>query len=337
MTHDAEQVPHVPEHLVIKVTKGNDPVPAVTGHDAPEAVEAFPEVAGIGPVFGCAEEIEGRWRILSLGDGFPQMARDSLGSHFRLLAKEAEETGYGAVCDEFLAAALRLDWEAVNELVVAGQRFRVIRGDQFTRMGPDGPEPPRPTDPDTEPGGDSHGASQRAQGFIVDPATATGLTDGLLRLELLPLVYKAADVPHAVRADSLRALETHPKGALLPTEFAVAEEVDGRWQPMAASCPTPQSARDTLAFYFREMGPRILRLDEVEQAQFAQAADRLDARRGNEIRVLGRRFRVVRVQQLIRVGPDGPEPPRPSDYDPYPPSEVQAQQLREEGALDADG
>ncbi|MFG2194464.1 DUF5954 family protein [Streptomyces sp. NPDC048639] len=334
MTHDAGRVPPVPEHLVIKVTHRDDPVSAVTEHDAWEAVDAFPYVAGIGPVFGCAEEFRGRWRILTLGDGFPQMARDSLGAHFRLTAKEADEAGDGAMAAELMAAALRLDWEVVNELTVARRRFRIIRTDQFTRMGDDGPEPPRPTDPDREPAGESRAFSRRTKGFLIDPTAATGVSDGLLRLELLPLVYTSATVPPAVRADSLRALETHPGGVLLPTEFAVAEEVGGRWQPMAAAGPAPQSARDTLAYYFREMGPRILRLNEAERAQFARAADRLDAERCDELAVLGRRFRVVRVQQLIRVGPDGPEPPRSSDYDPYPPSEVQAQQLREEGALD---
>jgi hypothetical protein len=336
MTHDSEQA--ALQHLLTKVTHRGDPVSAVTRHDAgeAEAVEAFPDVAGIGPVFGCVEEGEGRWRMVTLGEGFPQMARDSLGSHLRLLAQQAEETGDSVLSEKCTAAALRLDWEVVNELAVAGRRFRIIRADQFARMGPDGPEPPRPTNPDAESAGHGHPAPQPAKGFVIDPAAATGPTDGLLRRELLPRVYKNATVPPHVRADALRALETHPGGVLLPTEFAVAEEVGGRWQPMAASCPTPQSARDTLAFYFREMGPRILRLDEADKARFAQAADRLDAERGDEIQVLGRRFRVVRIQQLIRIGPDGPESPRPSDYDPYPPPGVQAQQLREEGLLDPD-
>ncbi|MEV4256184.1 DUF5954 family protein [Spirillospora sp. NPDC049652] len=30
-----------------------------------------------------------------------------------------------------------------------------------------------------------------------------------------------------------------------------------------------------------------------------------------------RRFRIVRIGRMIRVGPDGPEPPRPSDQERY--------------------
>jgi hypothetical protein len=327
VTDDSEEVP---EYLLIKVASGDDPVSAVTEADAWRGRAQYPDVAGAGPMFGCAEQVEGRWQILGLGESAPQIARDAMGGHFRALAKEAEEAGDVTGQREFMAAAVRMDWEVVDELTVHGRDFRIIRAEQFIRTGPDGPEPPRPTDPDPAPVGKGHRERRRTKGFVINPAAATGLSDGVLRLELLPLVYKAGIVPDEVRADAARALETHPGGVLLPAEFAIAEKVDGAWEPMAGSCTTPQTARDTLSFYFREMAPRLLDLDNAECAEYARAADRLDSSRADEISVDERFFRVVRVEQLIRVGPDGPETPRPSDYDPYPPTEVQARQLREE-------
>ena len=41
-----------------------------------------------------------------------------------------------------------------------------------------------------------------------------------------------------------------------------------------------------------------------------------------------------RLEMVARLGPDGPEPPRPSDFDPDPPVEVLAVQLRAEGLLE---
>jgi hypothetical protein len=45
---------------------------------------------------------------------------------------------------------------------------------------------------------------------------------------------------------------------------------------------------------------------------------------------------VIRVQTLVRVGPDGPEPVRPSDYDPEPPMTGETAALREMGLIDGD-
>lgn len=40
-----------------------------------------------------------------------------------------------------------------------------------------------------------------------------------------------------------------------------------------------------------------------------------DGSRRNGIEVAGRRFRVVRIERITLMGPDGPEPPRPTDFD----------------------
>nr|WP_245685843.1 DUF5954 family protein [Streptomyces niveus] len=42
------------------------------------------------------------------------------------------------------------------------------------------------------------------------------------------------------------------------------------------------------------------------------------------------------MEQLVRIGPDGPEGPRPSAFDPEPPVELHSKQLREQGLLDDD-
>ncbi|MDG4857576.1 DUF5954 family protein [Streptomyces sp. T-3] len=41
-----------------------------------------------------------------------------------------------------------LEREPVDELTVCNVHYRIVRADEFTRTGPDGLEPPRPTDPE---------------------------------------------------------------------------------------------------------------------------------------------------------------------------------------------
>lgn len=309
----------VPEHLIIRITQQSDPVSAVTEDDAWRALDAYPQVVAVGPVFGLAEldpaapgvPSPRHWRLLTLGDTAPQAARDALSARLERLARESDDR---AAREKYTAAAHRVAREGADEVTVAaGHRYRVVRAEQFARMGPDGPEPPRPTDPDAAATGDGHRVPARTTGFVLDPAAPTGPSDGLLRLELLPVAPAAGEVPERVRAEAAMAVQTHPGGVLLPTEFAVAEEVDGRWQTLSGSNPSPQSARDALAHYFRHLLPDTLRPGEEARARYGQAADRLDAERCDEITVLGRRFRVVRVEQLVRVGHDGPEPPRGCD------------------------
>jgi hypothetical protein len=100
------------------------------------------------------EREEGGWALHPyFGASAPQDARDSMGSHFRRLAKAAEQSGDQAIREECMRAAERMDWEPIDEMTVAGTRYRVVRADNFIRTGPAGPEPPRPSDPDPgEPG-----------------------------------------------------------------------------------------------------------------------------------------------------------------------------------------
>ncbi|MBC8991521.1 hypothetical protein H9X95_15315, partial [Micromonospora chalcea] len=172
-----------------------------------------------------------------------------------------------------------------------------------------------------------------AGNMVADPSAPTGPAEAALKVELLTAHYPRAGVPAPVYDDSIAAVHSHPNGVLLPTRYAVAERVGGTWQPFTHAIDTPQHARDTLAFSFRYVQPRIAQLTAEQAAAYEQAADHLDATRPDEITVLDRHFRITRVETLLRFSPEGPEGPRPSDYDPDPPPEAHAAQLRAQGRL----
>ncbi|RIV39114.1 hypothetical protein D2L64_09585 [Micromonospora radicis] len=316
--------------MVIRIRRGDDPVGVVTDHDAAERAASYPTLRIGAPSFGYAVDLGGgRWRIHDLAEDTPQAARDALAHRLR----EQLAAGVGADLAAELAAVGRvLDWKKVDEVTVGGRRHRVIRADTFTRFGPDGPEPPRPTDPDPRQADicdDFLGGTD----LIADPGAPTGVGAALLKIELLPAHYPRARVPVDVRADSVAAVSSHPNGVVLPTRYAVAEQVAGGWQPSSRAVATPQQARDLILFDFRWLVPRIANPTEREAAEYRRAADELEATRADEVNVLGRRFRVIRIETLLRFCADGPEPPRPSDPDPEPPPEAHFAQLRAEGRL----
>jgi hypothetical protein len=337
----SEHPENTPAYRTIRVAAPEGPVEALADTEAWEARERYPDLrfAG-GPVYGVVREREeGGWQFQGGFSGHtPQDARDHLGSLFRGLADAAERAGDASAARECAAAADRLDWERLDELTVRGDRYRVVRAERFIRTGPDGPEPPRPTDPDPAEPGASHRLPDPAEDFVLDPATATGMSGGILTLELLGIVHAKGAAPDEVRADALRAGDTHPGGVLVPPAFMTAEHTGGRWKPHdAGTSTTPQGSRDALALYLRALAPWQLDLDDAARAAYAAAADRLDAERCDELAVAGRRFRVVRLERLVRVGPDGPEGPRPSDHDPQPPVLLHQQLLREQGLWPRDG
>ncbi|WP_344022504.1 DUF5954 family protein [Streptomyces luteireticuli] len=336
MSDHSEQVPG---YRQIRMAVPTAPVAALADEEAWRARDGYPDILGAGgAVFGMAREREeGGWEILShLGDHAPQDARDTLASHFRKLEQDARAAGDRALREECAAAYELLDWEAIDELTVGGCRYRVVRGERFIRMGPDGPEPPRPSDPDPARPGHGHRVPDPVDGFVIDTVTATGMSEGILKAELLSLVRRPGTVPADVRDDSMRAAHTHPGGVLLPATFMIAERVGSQWEPVTSGSKNPQAARDTLTTDLRVMAPVMRRLDARERAEYARAADLLDEERGSELRVMDRLFRVVRVERLVRVGPDGPEGPRPSDPDPQPPVMVHDRRLKEQGLLRED-
>lgn len=312
--------------------------------EARRALDAYPGLVWAGVVFTCLERVGQRWRILASGLDSPQDARDHL-AHLLLVA--AKEAAGEAERREYRAAAGGLDWERHDELTAAGRLFRIGRIERSVRMGPDGPEPPRRSDPQGSAG--ERLTDGRTAGFI-DAIALTGTAAAVLRFQLHSRIPECAT--DQAREDARRALDTHPRLALLPAEFGVAEEVDGRWRPrFTQSEPTPQAARDSLTSFLRPMKlacpwpdrPEIQReyakMQELIDsrrpapqvcAEWERAADLIDRDRLNDVRVAGYHFRVMRVDQVVRLGRDGPEPPRPSDPDPYDPPAVAVQQAENE-------
>lgn len=87
--------------------------------------------------------------------------------------------------------------------------------------------------------------------------------------------------------------------------FGAACELDGgRWELRTdLTALTVQDAREALARQLRTQGGHDA------------AADRLEREDVDEVSVRGGRYRVVRAERFIRMGPDGPEPPRTTDAD----------------------
>ncbi|MBL1069069.1 DUF5954 family protein [Streptomyces sp. 7-21] len=364
---DADELPE--PHRVIRVTRSDDPVSVLTDTEAWEARDAYPDIVGQGPLFAVTEqEPDGRWRVLLIDEAAPQGCRDALASVCRRRAAAAREAGDEAGYRAWMGGAHTMESEKTDDLTVRDCRFRIARGDMFARLGPDGPEPPRPSDPDPLPIGGSGRSRPRSEGFLIDPTAATGVSEGLLRVDLLRFVYPRRGVPADVYADSVRARRTHPGGVLLPTGFTVSERRNGRWSPETIIChDTPQESRDQLADFFEMLLPAELRprlpghrpapelpqqvIDHIARQrrllepgeptltrrQLRDCADalvRLRSARLDTIEALGRCYRVTRIERLVRLGPDGPEPPRPSDWDPEDPVNVQAARDRANGIVD---
>ncbi|XRQ02955.1 DUF5954 family protein [Actinomadura welshii] len=273
---------------------GVDPVAAVMMADACRALSAYPELVVVGALFTAAEQVPGGWRVVCPCDPLPQGARELLAGH---LEDEAETAGRPGAA-ELHTAARTLREGAADEVTAAGRRLRIARIEQLVRTGPDGPEPPRPTDLDTHPG--------RRYELLPDEGPASDLAIAELLCQVL---------------DAAAADGSEPSGAFLTPvalapAFTVAERSERRWRPVGPLHDTPRQARDSLVTYFRHVVPAVESPGDADLAHFAEAADLMeDDTRRNGIAVAGRRFRIVRVERITLVGPDGPEPPRPTDFD----------------------
>ncbi|MER7399030.1 DUF5954 family protein [Streptomyces sp. NPDC000151] len=306
------------DRLHADLVRRDDPVAWVNEADAVQASCRYPHIAVRGALFGIATQDSAsgtEWRLRGpMADGTPQQARDGLNS--KLWFRALEDTDDPAVRRELLKAVAVLERERVDELEVLGVRYRVVRADEFARSGEDGLEPPRPTD--TEPADRSwtgpHKPPSRDDGHVLDPGRKDGLMAGALKLGLRDFAYAGARYPADVREDSERAATTHPDIALLPVGFGIAERVGKGWRPRGSLMPTPHDARRLLHDALTDVWPRLYELGDDERARYARAAERFKATgRDNELRVGDRLFRVCRIERLVRWGPDGPEPPRPSD------------------------
>lgn len=289
------------------------------------AQRTHPVVIWYGPTYGVMERVPDGWMMSGMERMTPQDARDSLAWWLRNMARthvtaESERRAY------WRGSAL-LERERRNELTVAGRVFRVVRADRFCRFGLDGPEPPRPTDADDLPEPRTRRDPDRFDHGLLPPAQPPGGAELLgERWEHVP---EGPGVPPEVTRDARRALVTHPGVVRLATRFVAAERENGAWPPHGPFLHSPAHVRDHLAAYFDTIVPMMLRPAPTVLAEYRAAADRLrDGTRRAEVTVLGRRFRVARVEYVVRVGPDGPETARPSDYDP--------EELRETDLIDDD-
>src|ERR1700730_16924365 len=143
----------VPGYQTIRVGAVEAPVAALADLEAWQAREEFPDIRFSGPVFGVARErSHGGWELYPyFGALAPQAARDSMGSHFRKLAHEAEQSGDQAGRAECL---------------------RVSRAARVARSAAPGPGPPRPSGRDPGGPGRAGEVPDRAAGFVIDPVTA---------------------------------------------------------------------------------------------------------------------------------------------------------------------
>lgn len=99
------------------------------------------------PLSGAAAQGAGetpRSRVLiAMQYNCPQQALDEHNSLSSFRAKNKPHNA--AQRRTLLAAVARLENERVDELTVLGTRYRVVRGEEYTGLGRDGIEQPRPT------------------------------------------------------------------------------------------------------------------------------------------------------------------------------------------------
>ncbi|RKS71733.1 hypothetical protein BZB76_4540 [Actinomadura pelletieri DSM 43383] len=280
------------------------------------ARRTHPLVLWYGPTYGVMERVANGWMMSGMERMTPQDARDSLAWWFRNMARNPGTPD--AHRPQYREGAAFLERGRPDELTVAGRVFRVVRADRFCRFGVDGPEQPRPTDPDDLPEPRTRRDARRFDHGLLPPAYAPGSPELLgERWETVP---DGPLVPSEVTRDARRALVTHPGIARLAVRFTAAERENGTWPPHGPFLHSPASVRDHLATYFDTIVPMMLPSSPDVLAEYRHAADLLrDGTRRTEVTVLGRRFRVIRVEYVVRVGTDGPERPRPSDYDPEEP------------------
>ncbi|GAB2862253.1 hypothetical protein GCM10022221_72620 [Actinocorallia aurea] len=303
----------------INVVADLDPAMAVRDQELGERMgvhfKLFPAGA---PDFGFAVQVGRRWRIGSVGGSYPEGARISLASHFRRTAQlpDVGPERAGAL----LEAAGKLDPEegeqlAKDEWEILDHRYRIIRIEKYTLIGNGVMEPPRHTDTDPP------REAQLLRGHPIDPLVPTGFWEAQLRLNLHGYEPIPGTVPDQIQAEARHAVKTHPAVVVLPPEFTIVEVVDGGSKPLTGA-HGPLQAREHLACHFTEILPRIRAYQgdpptEDELARWRRAADWIARNPGPEWEVMGRTFRTIRVSRFLRLGPDGPESPRPSDQEHY--------------------
>ncbi|MDJ0380364.1 DUF5954 family protein [Streptomyces sp. G-G2] len=317
-----------------------EPVEAAVEADAVDAVMRAGGLVVRGPLFGVAAQDSGegpRWRVVvAVTDGCPQQARDSLNSLLWFRAKDRAEDR--AERRALLAAVARLENERVDDLTVAGTRYRVVRAEEYAGTGPGGMEEPRPTDP--EPLVPDWDRAVRGpdidDALVLDPDAPVAPSQAAERLALRGFRYTGDRFPEDVRADSERAVDTHPDILVLPPTFTVVEQTPGGGTPLSGPHVSAHAARKSLDFALTWMWPRMRglipedadmhadarALTDPELTAYVEAADALRAGRVNRLEFQDSVYKIVRTRRMLRWGPDGPDGPRPSDVNSQDPTRI---------------
>ncbi|MFI7102426.1 DUF5954 family protein [Streptomyces sp. NPDC050161] len=129
-------------------------------------------------------------------------------------------------------------------------------------------------------------------------------------------------VEAAVEADAVDAAKQAGDVAIRGPLFGVAAQDAAdrqRWRVVIeVSNGCPQLARDSLnsLLWFRAKDEAQ---DRAERRALLAAVARLESERVDELTVLGSRYRIVRAEEYVGMGPDGIEQPRPTDPEPVTP------------------
>ncbi|RFU39688.1 hypothetical protein DZF91_21125 [Actinomadura logoneensis] len=318
----------------INVSTDLEPMAAMRDADLGERIRAFPKMLpGGSPDFGSAEQVGDRWTVLCSGAGDPCSARVDLAATLRKAAGAVDGPTARGVRREtdpttarsMLEVADRLDPEdgepsAKDEWEIGDRRYRVIRIEKFVLINSGGMEPPRSSDaePPEEP--------SLLRGHPIDPCAPVGFWEAQMRLNLAGFGPIPGTMPEQVEAEARLACRTHPGIVMLPPTYSVVEVTpEGGWEPLTGG-HGPDSAKERLSGHFTQLLPMLREFQGdpasgEELADWAAAAAEIDAAPGPEwnVTICGepRRFRIVRIGRMIRVGRDGPEPPRPSDQERY--------------------
>jgi uncharacterized protein DUF5954 len=305
----------MPGYDRINVVADLDPGAALRDHDLGERMRAYPRIVPGGrPDFGFAVQTGTTWRVGSVAGDGPYGSRTTLASHLRRESKQAGPEVRRAM----LAAAGRLDPEEGEQLPkdeweLGPRRYRIIRVEKYILIGDRVMEPPRPTD--TDPSSSDAGF---LRDHVIDPLAPAGRWEAQMRLNLAGWVPPfTPPVQDSVLIEARHAIRTHPGVVLLPPTFELVEFDGDSLRPLTGA-DGPAKARAELAFHFTEYLPRLREWQgdpatPGELAEWKKAAEHVQTSPGPEFQVLGLRYCVVRVSRMLRLGPDGPESPRPSD------------------------
>ncbi|MFG2002151.1 DUF5954 family protein [Spirillospora sp. NPDC048911] len=310
--------PLMPGYDHINLVADLDPVAAVRDEETGERIRRFPKLIPAGsPDFGFAVQTKTEWRIGCTGASDPSGARYDLARNLRL---EAEYEKDAEVVRALRAAAERLDPAEGEQLPkdeweIGDHRYRVIRIEKFTLINQGVMEPPRLTDTDN-PEEDS-----LLRDYLLEPRAPAGQWEAQLRLNLVGYIPRPGDLPDEIMAEARHAIRTHAGVLLLPPAFTVLEIIGTKAKPITGG-RDPGEARRRLAGYFSDLLPGLREFQgdpatTAELAEWAAAAERIEATNGHDFTVLGRRFRTIRVSRMLRLGRDGPEAPRASDQRRY--------------------